>query len=71
MPGLSDVESMQDFVSNSGVEGFPHIPDLDTGLWSRFDVNRHHTYVLLNDDGTARQTDYGSLRSDVEELIQK
>ncbi|MEM7273092.1 MAG: hypothetical protein AAF547_08445 [Actinomycetota bacterium] len=69
VPGLSDTARMGQFVAQTGVTGFPHIPDGDGVLWERFGVTEQRTYVFINDDGTARVGGYGQLAEDVEALI--
>ena len=69
VPGLADVEDMIGFVDATGTDVIDHIPDPDSEIWNRFGVTRQRTYVLINDDGTTRTTGYGSLESDVQDLI--
>ncbi len=69
MPGLSNPESMAQFVAETGTGGIPHIPDDEGVLWDRFGVREQRTYVFIDDDGTARTGGYGRLSEDVEELI--
>ncbi len=69
VPGLSEPTAMQQFVDDTGVDAFPHIPDNSSALWERFGVRSQRTYVFINDDGTARSGGYGQLEADVEELI--
>lgn len=69
MPGLARVESMETFVAEQGVEGIPHLPDLDGELWPRFGVDQQRTYVYVNDDGAVSIGGYGRLREEVEALI--
>ncbi len=68
VPGLADEAAMERFVAETGVDGFPHMPD-DGTLWERFGVLEHRTYVYIDDDGTARLGEYGGLADGVEELI--
>lgn len=69
MPGLADIESMEQFVAQRGASGFEHIPDVDGAIWKSFGVIEHRSYVLINDDGTQEITGYGSLEEDVQALI--
>lgn len=69
VPGLADPSSMDRFVAETGVDGFPHLPDADGVLWERFGVTEQRTYVFIDDDGTSRAGGYGRLAADVEELI--
>ncbi len=59
---------MQEFIEETGVEGFRHLDNADD-IWDRFGVTRQSTYVFINDDGTWRTSGYGSLSADVEGLI--
>lgn len=68
IPGLSDVDSMQRFVEDTGTDTIHHIPDVDGVLWDRFGVSEQRTYVLVSDDGSTVTTGYGSLPADVSEL---
>ena len=69
VPGLSDPAAMAQFVAETGVGDFPHIPDPDGVLWERYDVREQRTYIFINDDGTIRMGGYGNLAGDVEDLI--
>lgn len=69
VPGLADVDDMIQFVDATGTDVIDHIPDPDGEIWNRFGVSRQRTYVLINGDGTTRTTGYGSLESDVQDLI--
>ncbi len=70
IPGLSsDVEAMQEFVASTGSAEIPHVLDTTGELWERFGVTRQRTYVFINDDGEQRIASYGSLPSDVEDLL--
>lgn len=69
IPGLSNPESMENFISSNGVGSIDHLDDPDGELWDRFGVTEQRTYVFVNDDGATRKGTYGSLPSDVEDLI--
>ena len=69
VPGQSNADSMREFVDTHGAGAFQHVDDTATTLWSRFGVTNQSTYVYINDDGTWERTGYGSLISDVEELL--
>lgn len=69
VPGLAEASSMDRFVAETGVDGFPHVPDGDGVLWELFGVTEQRTYVFIDDDGTMRAGGYGRLAADVEELI--
>ncbi len=68
VPGLSNIEAMQNFVLTNGVDTIPHINDQGE-LWERFGVTEQRTYIYINNDGTSTRATYGSLPSDVEDLI--
>ena len=69
VPGLSDVASMEQFVSIVGVESIDHIPDPNGVLWERFNVQQQRTYVYIDNDGSTTTTSYGALPEDVAGLI--
>ena len=60
---------MRAFVNEQGVGAFQHVDDPSAELWTRFGVSQQRTYIYINDDGTVTQTGYGSLREDVQTLI--
>ncbi|MEM7326879.1 MAG: hypothetical protein AAF531_27595 [Actinomycetota bacterium] len=68
VPGLSNNEAMQMFINEHDVASIVHLID-DGELWDRFGVTEQRTYVFINDNGDTRTTGYGSLASDVEDLI--
>ena len=70
IPGLSAAPRMQRFLNETGAGTFAHIPDEDGDLWARFEITQQRTYVYIDDDGSWRTADYGSLREDVEALIE-
>lgn len=69
VPSLSELPDIRDFVADTGVGGFDHIPDVEGVIWDRFDVSTHRTYILINDDGTLTRGAYGELDADVQDLI--
>lgn len=69
MPGLAGLDSVLEFVEETGTDGIEHIHDPDGALWNQFGVLQQRTYVLIDDDGTMRTTGYGSLEQDVLDLI--
>ncbi|MEL7156235.1 MAG: hypothetical protein AAFN30_06515 [Actinomycetota bacterium] len=69
VPGLADADAMTAFVADEGVDGIPHLPDLDGALWARFGVEEQRTYVYVNDDGAVSIGGYGRLAEEVEALI--
>ena len=68
VPGLSNIEAMQNFVSTNAVDSIPHLKDQGE-LWERFGVTEQRTYIFINNDGSSRVATYGSLPTDVEDLI--
>lgn len=66
---MSNVDSMETFVSQTGVDVIEHIPDPDGVLWERFGVQQQRTYVIIDNDGSMQTTSYGALSEDVETLI--
>lgn len=69
IPGLGQLGPMEDFVVETGVDDIVHVPDVDGVLWSRFGVTRQRTYIYIDDDGSMEVAGYGSLESDVRDLI--
>jgi|GEM_PF-1290207 len=64
----ANTSEMEGFISRHGAGNMQHIADADP-IWSRFGVRQQRTYILINDDGTVRQTGYGNLENDVIGLI--
>jgi hypothetical protein len=50
--GRDDLRDMEEFVSRTGVEGFDHIADEDSEIWTIFGVTSQPAFVFINDDGT-------------------
>ncbi len=71
IPGLADADSARSFVERTQSGSIIHIDDPGGELWQRFGVTEQRTYVLVNDDGTTQIRGYGSLSSDVSELISR
>ncbi len=69
VPASSSAESIGLFITQTGIGGFPHVPDDASMLWDRFGVSSQRTYIFINDDGTLEVTGYGQLESDVQDLI--
>lgn len=70
----ADLDSVQAWIAEYGVDTFPHIHDADGGLQARFGGASRSTFYFLNDDGSVVSTAYGSvdesgLREQVENLI--
>lgn len=69
VPGRSDdVDAKARFLDDTGANTFANIIDGDD-IWARFGVTEQNTYVYINNDGTWSTARYGSLREDVEALI--
>lgn len=43
---------MRQFVTNTGVDAFPHIADIDGEIWEAFGVGSQPSFAFINDDGT-------------------
>ena len=69
IPGLAGPEEFPEFISSTGTEIIPHIPDEQLEIWGRFGVTQQRTYVYINDDGSFEQAGYGNLVGDVADLI--
>ncbi|WP_203968287.1 redoxin domain-containing protein [Sediminihabitans luteus] len=52
VPGLGQVDAMQGFVDDTGVDGFAHVVDDDGALWQKFGVVSQPSYVLVGADGS-------------------
>lgn len=50
--GRDDLDAIQDFIVDRGVNEFPHIADESGEVWSGFDVRSQPAFVFINDDGT-------------------
>jgi len=51
--GRDDADAMSSFVSDYGVDRFPHIADFDLELWRFFGITSQPAFVFINDDGSA------------------
>ena len=40
--GRDEITAMESFVSDLGVDGFPHIVDLELEIWTRYDLSLIH-----------------------------
>lgn len=70
----ADLDDVRTWVSQYGVDAFPHIHDADGAIQARFGGASRSTFYFVNDDGTVESTTYGSvdesgLRARVEQLI--
>lgn len=71
--GRDEIEAMQAFVDDLGVDGFPHLTDLDLEIWTRYGIGTQPAFVFIGDDGSV-ETVLGALGEDrlvsmVEDLI--
>ncbi len=69
LPSLADLDDIDEFIAETGTSHIQQLPDIEGEVWRQFGVTRQRTYVYINDDGTWRQSGYGSLQEDVEGLI--
>jgi len=51
MAGKDELAAVEDFVSEFGLETFPHLIDEDRSVWPEFDVRSQPAWAFLNDDG--------------------
>lgn len=63
------VDSAASFVDGTGSGSLTHLHDTAGDVWSAFGVSRRQTYILVNDDGTTSEADFGDLASSIEQLI--
>ena len=61
--GRDEVEAMQAFVDDLGVDGFPHLTDLELEIWTRYGVGSQPAFVFISDDGSV-ETVLGALGED-------
>ena len=52
MPGRAEVDAIEAFVSNQGVDAFDHAIDEDGSIWSELGVRSQPSFAFINDDGT-------------------
>lgn len=69
VPSLASIADIEEFITDTGTDGFLQLPDQKREVWQQFDVLEQRTYIFINDDGTWRRSGYGSLQEDVEGLI--
>lgn len=50
--GLDSTGPMTEFVTDLGVEGFPHAVDADGGLWLTFEIPVRSSFAFVAADGT-------------------
>lgn len=50
--GRDDLRDMEEFVSETGVDGFDHIADEDSEIWTTFGVTSQPAFVFIDDDGS-------------------
>ena len=66
--GLGPVDDMRGFVSDTGVDGFPHAVDPDGSVWTGFGVFSQPSYVFVDSTGEAR-TLVGGLGGDTLRVV--
>lgn len=49
--GLGDVADMQEFVSSTGISGFPHLEDDDGSIWAKFGVVSQPSFAFVDASG--------------------
>lgn len=49
--GIGTLDSMAGFVEGFGVDGFPHVADLDGSLWAHFGVPYQPAWVFVDPAG--------------------
>jgi thiol-disulfide isomerase/thioredoxin len=49
--GLDNLDAMRGFVSDTGVDGIPHLADENGEVWKRFGITTQSTWVFLDADG--------------------
>ncbi|NCG23902.1 MAG: redoxin domain-containing protein [Actinobacteria bacterium] len=47
-----DLPPMRQFVTDTGVDAFPHIADVSGEIWEAFGVTSQPSLAFINDDGT-------------------
>lgn len=71
--GRGPVPDMQEFVSDTGTDGFTHVADSDGTLWTQFGVVSQPSFVFVSADGSAERVtgglDAGQLRQAAESLV--
>ncbi|MEU9599841.1 redoxin domain-containing protein [Streptomyces sp. NPDC048109] len=54
VPGQARTADMEQFITDTGLDGFPHAIDTDGSLWSGFGVPTQPAVAFVNDDGTVK-----------------
>ena len=65
---MSSGDAYAEFLDDTGANTFPNLIGGEE-IWGRFGVSQQRQYIYINDDGAWEVSDYGSLREDVEALI--
>jgi len=68
VPGSGDLSSLEGFVDDTDSSVVTHVTDPDGELWSRFDVQRRHTYVLVNTSGAVERIQFDDLSTRIAAL---
>lgn len=50
--GRDDLRDMEEFVAETGVDGFDHLADEDSEIWTTYGVTSQPAFVFINDDGS-------------------
>ena len=59
--GRDDVPAMQAFIDRHGLDGLPHIADLDGSVWRRFGIAAQPAWVFVDGGTGERRTVHGAL----------
>jgi len=69
VPGSNnDLGSVEDFVSDTDSSVVTHVVDPDGELWTRFEVQRRHTYILVNPNGAVERIEFDDLSTRIAAL---
>ncbi|SCL14328.1 Thiol-disulfide isomerase or thioredoxin [Micromonospora nigra] len=49
--GLGEPQAMREFVTMTGIDGFPQLADTEGLLWKRWEVTAQATFVVLDSEG--------------------
>lgn len=56
--GLGEPKAMREFVTLTGIDGFPQLADADGVVWQRLGVTAQATFVLLDAEGVVTARGY-------------
>lgn len=54
--GRDELDAIQGFIAERGVDSFPHISDQSGDVWASFGISSQPAFVFINDDGTIAAT---------------